>query len=137
MSRIEVVTVPGGSVALGVYTRDHCPPHATCRDVSRQWTIRLTFSFLDASIGLLSVHPVQNNPGSAVIRDLERAVHRNLSECRNLWWAYQQNTREPAGPCCLKNQVVAGSVVLDAAYDPATNRLRLRSSDGLTTERVV
>jgi hypothetical protein len=137
MSRVEVVAVPRGSAVLGIYTRDHCPPHATCRDTSRQWTIRITFSFLDTIIGLLSVHPAQNNPGTAVIHELERAVHRNLSECRRLWWAYQQNTQEPAGPCCLKNQTVGGSVVLDAVYDPATSRLRLRSSDGFTTDRVV
>jgi hypothetical protein len=132
-----VVAVPGGSAFLGIYTRDHCPPHATCRDVSHQWTIRITFTFLDSRIGLLSVYPAQNHPGATVIRELERAVHRNLSQCRNLWWTYQQNTREPAGPCCLKNQTVGGSIVLDAVYEPATSRLRLRSSDGFTTERTV
>jgi hypothetical protein len=85
----------------------------------------------------LSILPAKNNPGYQVINELAQAVQRRLAECRHLWWMYQQNTLEPAGPCCLKNQTVGGSVVLDAAYDPGTLCLRLRTSDGMTTERVV
>jgi hypothetical protein len=137
MSTIEVVNVTGASAKLGIYSRDHCPPHATCRDLAGQWTIRISFSFLDNVVRLLSVLPAQNNPGFRVINELAQAVQRNLEACRRLWWGYQQNTQEAAGPCCLNNQTVRGGTIIDAIYDPATCHVRLRYLDGTTVEQVV
>jgi hypothetical protein len=137
MSTIEVVNVAGGSAKLGIYSRDHCPPHATCRDLAGQWTIRISFSFLDNVVRLMSVLPSQNNPGFRVINELAQAVQRNLAACRLLWWGYQQHTQQPAGPCCLNNQAARGGIITDATYDPVTSRVRLRYADGTTVEQVV
>jgi hypothetical protein len=63
MSTIAVVAFAGGSARMGIYTRDHCPPHATFRDQAGRWIIRITFSFLDANVGLMSIIPPQNSPG--------------------------------------------------------------------------
>jgi len=136
MSRIEVVPVTGGSADLSIYTRDHCPPHATCRDTTRQWTVRIAFSFLDRNVQVLSILPPRNSPGHHVVNELAQAVQRNLSECRNLWWTYQQNTLDPAGPCCLNNQVVAGGLLLEVTYDPATSSVRKRYPNGTVVEVV-
>jgi hypothetical protein len=137
MTTIEIVNVAGASAKLAIYSRDHCPPHATCRDSARQWTVRIGFSFLDNVVRLMSVLPPQNNPGSRTINELAQAVQRNLEACRLLWWGYQQNTQQAAGPCCLNNQIVRGGTVIDAIYDPVTTRVRLRYSDGTTVEQVV
>jgi hypothetical protein len=34
MSTFATVSLSGGAARLGIYTRDHCPPHATCRDLA-------------------------------------------------------------------------------------------------------
>ena len=137
MSTIEVVPVTGGSAKLGVYSRDHCPPHATCRDTAGRWEARLTFSFLDQAVGLLSLIPLQNHPGHRVINELAQGVQRNLSECRRRWWSYQRNN--PAmvaqGPCCVNNHAMAGATIISADYDPATCTTRVCLSDGTTITR--
>jgi hypothetical protein len=139
MSTIEVVTLPRGSAKLGVYSREHCPPHATCRDVAGQWVVRISFSFVDATIGLLSINPPRNSPGFRAINDLANAVQQNLPECRRLWWTYQQNNPliQTEGPCCLNNAVFEGGVVLTATYDHATSSTLVLFSDGSRVTRVV
>jgi hypothetical protein len=132
MSTIEVVPVTGGSARLGVFSRDHCPPHATCRDIAGRWTVRLTFSFADDRVGVKDVLPPQNSPGASVINDLAYAVQQRLPECRRLWWAYRQ--ANPAamadGACCLNNQLRAGGTISHANYDPATCTVYLRFAEG-------
>jgi hypothetical protein len=139
MSTIETVGVTGGSARLAIFSRDHCPPHVTCIDKGQRWTVRITFSFLDGDVEILSIHPSQNSPGAAVINELAYAVQRNLPECRRLWWTYQrQNPANQAkGPCCLLNQIRAGSVIVDAAYDPATCTTSIRFADGGEIRQVV
>lgn len=135
LSTIEVVPLSGGSAKLGVYTREHCPPHATCRDTAGRWVVRISFSFADpTAVGLLSVIPQQNSPGSRTINDLVNAVLRNLSECRRLWWLYQQNNPllHTEGACCLNNTRYGGKAIIDATYDPGTRSTRVRFSDGVT-----
>jgi hypothetical protein len=139
MSTIEVVTLTRGSAKLGVYSKEHCPPHATCRELSGAWTVRITFSFADASIGLLSVHPRGRIPTSHAINELATAVQRNLPECRRRWWAFQQHNPliQSEGPCCLNNKTVDGARVMTAAYDPGTSRTTIRFYDGRVEDRVV
>src|ERR1700719_1891846 len=92
MSTITVVPLPGGSAKVAIQTREHCPPHATCRDTGGQWVVRISFSYADPiAIGILDVMPPKNNPGLAVINALASAVQQNLHECRRLWWDYQRN----------------------------------------------
>jgi hypothetical protein len=132
MSTIEVVAFAGGSAKIGIYTRDHCPPHATIREQTGRWTVRISFSFVDPGVGLMSILPPQNSPGAAVINELAQAVQRNLQECRRLWWTYQQNNplTQTEGACCLNNQPRAGSVIVDAAYDPTVCRTRIILAGG-------
>jgi hypothetical protein len=139
MSTIEVVTLHRGSAKLGVYSKEHCPPHATCRELSGDWTVRITFSFADASIGLLSVHTRRQVPTTRAINELATAVQRNLSECRRRWWEFQQNNPalQAEGPCCLNNTVVAGGLVTAATYDPGTCCTRMRFADGTVVTRIV
>jgi hypothetical protein len=99
--------------------------------------VRISFSFADpTAIGLLSVIPQQNNPGPRTVNDLVNAVRRNLSECRRLWWLYQQNNPllHTEGACCLNNSRSGGKTVIDATYDPgnpqhAATVLRRRNDD--------
>ena len=139
MSTIEVVTLPRGSARLGVYSKEHCPPHATCRELAGQWIVRIFFSFADASVGLLSIHPRHQIPTARAVNDLAMAVQRNLSECRRLWWLYQQNNPalQSEGPCCLNNTIVAGETVIAASYDPGTSRTIMRFLDGTVVVRTV
>jgi hypothetical protein len=137
MSTVEVVTVTGGSAKLSVYSRDHCPPHATCRDSAGRWEARLTFSFLDTAVVLMSLVPLKNHPGNRVVNELAQAVQSNLTECRRRWWEYQKGNpaSQAEGPCCLNNQLISGATVLSADYDPATQSTRVCFSDGTTVTR--
>ena len=139
MSTIEVVTLARGSAKLGVYSREHCPPHATCRELAGQWIVRISFTFVDGSVGLLSTHARQQMPSIRAINELAAAVQRNLPECRRLWWLYQQNNPliQAEGPCCLNNTMVAGEMVVAATYDPGTSRTTMRFSNGTIVVRPV
>jgi hypothetical protein len=135
MSTIEVVSLSGGSAKLGIYTREHCPPHATCREIAGQWVVRIWFSFSNAAaIGLLSVIPSKNHPGQNVINELAAAVRRNLPECRRLWWTHQQNNPliQARGACCLNNSLYRSWTVRDSTYDPGTRLTTLRFTNGQT-----
>jgi hypothetical protein len=134
MSTIELVAMSGGSAKLGVYTRDHCPPHATCRETTGEWVVRISFSFADpTAVGLLSVIPSKSSPGSRVINELASAVRRNLQECRRLWWTYRQNnpSARAEGACCLNNTAYGRRTIAKATYDPRTNQTRLLFTDGV------
>ena len=83
MGKIMAVPLPGGTANVPIQTREHCPPHATCRDLGGRWVVRIFFSFADpTAVGLIDVIPAQNNPGLATINTLVRAVEQNLRECR-------------------------------------------------------
>jgi hypothetical protein len=137
MSTIEVVAFSGGSARMGIYTRDHCPPHATFREITGQWVVRIAFSFRDGALALMSILPPKNRPTSSVINELAQAVSRNLPECRRLWWSYQQGQGHVDGPCCLNNQQHTGAIILRATYDPAASATRLELDDGTTVTIVV
>jgi hypothetical protein len=130
-----VVPLPSGSARLGVFTGDHCPPHATCREITGEWTVRISFSFIDPTfVDLLSVIPAKSSPRLRVVNELAAAVLRNLKECRRLWWNYRQNNPsvQPEGACCLNSTRYGNKTIVDAAYNPGTGQTRLRFSDGMT-----
>lgn len=131
-----MVTLRGGSARLGIYTGDHCPPHATCRDTVGQWVVRISFSFIDQTgVGLLSVIPTKSAPRQRVINELALAVQRNLRECRRLWWLNRRNNpaAQTEGACCLNNTSYgSGRTIVDAEYNPGTCETRLRFSTGVT-----
>lgn len=139
MATIEVVTVSGGSARMAIFSRDHCPPHATFLDQSNRWVVRIAFSFRDADIALMSIIPPRNQPGLAVINALAEAVRRNLPECRRLWWAYQQSNpaSQTEGPCCLNNQQHAGAIIVSASYDSAKRETRIELDDRTVITMVV
>ena len=135
MSTIEVVTLPGGSAKISIQTREHCPPHATCRDTGGQWIVRISFSFAyPTAVGLVDVMPPQNNPGIAAINALVAAVEQKLHECRHLWWTYQRNNPliQAEGTCCLNNSPYGSWTVRSASYDPVARETRLVSTTGQT-----
>jgi hypothetical protein len=78
--------------------------------------------------------PQRNSPGPRTVNDLVDAVRRNLSECRRLWWLYQQNNPQlhTEGACCLNNTRYGGKIVIDATYDPGIRSTQLQFSDGTT-----
>ena len=131
MSTIEIVAFAGGSAKMGIYTREHCPPHATFREQTGSWVVRIAFSFRDSSIALMSIIPPKTRPSLAIINELGDAVRRNLSDCRRLWWTYQQNNplTQTEGPCCLNNQQHAGATIVRASYDPAKSETRIELDD--------
>jgi hypothetical protein len=139
MSTIEVVSYSGGSARMGVYARDHCPPHATFLDQAGHWVIRITFSFRNPGVALMSIIPPKNRPGSGVINELAQAVQRNLPECRRLWWTYQQSNpfTQAEGPCCLNNQHHAGAKIVSASYDPNKCELRIELDDRTVITMIV
>jgi hypothetical protein len=58
MGKIMVVPLPGGAAKVSIQTREHCPPHATCRDLGGRWVVRISFSFAYPTlVGLLDVRP--------------------------------------------------------------------------------
>jgi hypothetical protein len=133
MSTIEEVPLPGGAAKLSIQTREHCPPHATCRDIGKQWVVRISFSFADPTwVGILDVLPPKNSPGSAAINVLAAAVQKNLPECRRLWWTYQHNNPliQAEGACCLNNKPYGSRTVRSASYDPRTRQTRLVFTTG-------
>jgi hypothetical protein len=135
MSTITVVPLRGGSAKVAIQTREHCPPHATCRDTGGQWVVRISFSFADATgVGLLDVMPPNNSPGPAAINALASAVQQNLHECRRLWWTYQQNNPliKTEGACCLNNSRYGRWTVRNATYDPRTRETLLTFTTGQT-----
>ena len=94
--------------------------------------MRLSFSFIEATVGVLSIIPPQKKPGLRVINELADAVQINLPECRRLWWTYQHNNPQiqAQGPCCLNNTYFHGGMVVEASYDPGARQTRMRFSDG-------
>lgn len=139
MSTIEVVAFPGGAAKMGTHTRDHCPPHATFREQTGEWVIRIAFSFRDAGVALMSIIPAKNRPSAAIVNELAQAVLRNLSECRRLWWGYQQNNplTQAEGPCCLNNQQHAGAIIVKASYDPRKSETRIELDDSTVITMIV
>jgi hypothetical protein len=133
MGKITVVTLPSGAAEVSIQTREHCPPHATCRDLGGQWVVRIFFSYADpALVGLLDVRPRKNNPGPAVIRVLASSVRQNLHECRDRWWTYQRNNPliQAQGPCCLNNTPYGSWIVRSASYNAVTRETRLVFTTG-------
>jgi hypothetical protein len=133
MGKITVVPLPGGAAKVSIQTREHCPPHATCRDLGGRWVVRIFFSFAYPTlVGLLDVRPRKNNPGAAAIRALAAAVEQNLPECRERWWTYQRNNPliQAEGPCCLNNAPYGSWIVRTASYDPLARETRLVSTTG-------
>jgi hypothetical protein len=137
MSTIAVVPLSGVSAKLVVHTREHCPPHATCREIAGHWVVRIWFSFSrPTAIGLYSIIPSKNHPGSRVVNELVAAVRQHLPECRRLWWTYQQNNprTQVQGACCLNNSLYQSWTVRDATYDPGTCQTTLRFTNGQTLD---
>jgi hypothetical protein len=139
MSLVEVVTLDRGSARLTIQTREHCPPHTTCRELAGQWIVRVSFTFVDSSVDLLSIKVHGQPPSTRAVNDLMDAVRRHLPRCRELWWLYQHNNPrlQAEGACCLNNKNFEGGIVTDASYDPGTSRTTIRFQDGAVVVRTV
>jgi hypothetical protein len=127
-----------GSVHVGIWAKDHCPPHATAKDPGG-WTMRIEFSFADGNVDLLDILPTHSAPTVTVVDNVIDAVRQNLPAYRTMWWNYQQNNPvnlRQGGPCCLDNKTLpTGELVLSATYHPALDEVTLRYTDGTSVTR--
>jgi len=135
MATIDTTNIAGvGTVTIGVFTLDHCPPHATCRDGNRRWTVRINFSFIHNTVSLRDIIPPWAAPPADAVAQMENLVASNLRAYQEMWWNYQQ--RNPSGntigACCLDNQALGGGVVQSATFDPATGTTVVALSNGVT-----
>jgi hypothetical protein len=144
VSRVFISRSTGASVY--VFSNDHCPPHVSARQRSEDWIARIRFSYLDRRVELWSIEPIKNRPSRSSINQLLAEVQAHLINCRRSWWKVQ-------GTVCLVNQSIftgkptsfeAGLItrqddfkqIIEATYDVATDRLKLKFSDDTTEERV-
>jgi len=126
MGRVCELQVSGaGQVIIWVNSRDHCGPHAHCRDQARTWEGRIYFSFISnnvVSFDCLS----KKDPGQAVFAEILKQIPGRLSPLRREWWRCNSN----GTGCCLANTMQDDATgrprrVATALYDPATNTTEL------------
>jgi hypothetical protein len=141
MSR--VFTSDGTGTAVYVFSDDHCPPHVHARHRGEGWVARLSFSYLDSAVELMSIAPLKNTPLRQTLNRLLADIRARLPACRQTWWVTKRTT-------CLANQwaiVVTperiefspepgpeAKQIAGASYDPDQERLRLVFQDGTTAE---
>jgi hypothetical protein len=133
MATVDVIHAAGGGVIrLGIFALDHCDPHATCRETTGLWVIRIDFSFIYDGVSLRDVIPPYNRPAAHVIASLKNAVSANLPAYRAKWWVYQRlnPTSATRGACCLNNTRLRGKTVVSATYDPIDAKTCVALSDG-------
>ena len=133
MSTIDHISFSGGSAKVGIWTRDHCPPHATVREDTREWTMKIEFSFADAYVGLHSIRTIKSAPSADAIDTAIDTVRGNRRAYRTRWWNYQRQNPandKQGGPCCLNNQITQRGAIATATYDPTRDERTLRFKDG-------
>jgi hypothetical protein len=133
MSTVDNITFGGGTAKVGIWAKEHCPPHATVRENTNEWTMKITFSFADGDVALWKIRPTKSIPAADTINAAIDAVRNKRREYRNLWWLYQEHNlsnRRQGGPCCLNNKTVPRGEILSATYDPAKNERTFRFKDG-------
>jgi hypothetical protein len=141
MSRVFISDSTGA--VIHVFSEDHCPPHVHVRHRGDSWIARARFSYLDTSVTLMSIAPLQNAPLQRTVNRLLADIQGGLPGCRRSWWTMRRTT-------CLANQWVVrlapekielspefgtnAKQVADAGYDPDRQRLRVTFKDGTTAE---
>jgi hypothetical protein len=141
MGRVFVSEATGA--AIYVFADDHCPPHVHVRHRGEEWVARVTFSYIDRTVELISIAPLKNAPLQRVVNALLDDIQARLADCRRSWWTTRQTT-------CLTNQWAVVPVaekielrlertpnakqIADATYDPASGRLYVTFRDGTTAE---
>jgi len=141
MSRVFVSEATGA--AIHVFADDHCPPHVHARHRGEGWVACVRFSYIGSEVTLISIAPLKNVPLQRVVNALLDDILARLTDCRRSWWTTRQTT-------CLANQwagaPASGMIELcsertreakqiaDAAYAPATERLRVTFRDGTTVD---
>jgi hypothetical protein len=121
-----------GNISIGIFTLEHCDPHATCRAKNGLWTIRIDFSFIDDDVSLRDVIPAAAQVAAFVVGQLLEAVRKNLADYRALWWQYQKANpaSQPRGACCLNNRMIQGRIVTSATFNPADSKTTVALADG-------
>ena len=71
MSRVCISA--GTGAGIYVFSDEHCPAHVHARHRGEGWIARVSFSFLESTVELMSIAPVKNIP-------LQRVVNRLLSD---------------------------------------------------------
>jgi len=95
MSRIFVSEATGARVY--VFSGDHCPAHVHARHRGEEWIARVSFSYINSTIELMSIAPTRNVPLQRLVNRLLGDIEQRLSDCRRSWWTIRRTT-------CLTNQ---------------------------------
>ena len=133
----------GTGAVIYVFSDDHCPPHVHARRREEGWVARVKFSFVVSATVLISIAPLKNVPLRRVVNRLLEEIRAKLADCRQRWWTIKRTT-------CLTNQWAEVSAtgkieflseqttnakqIIDASYDPSTERLQVAFHDGTTAE---
>ena len=137
MGRVFVSTSSGAEVY--VFSDDHCPPHVHAHHRREGWIARVSFSYVDEAIALMSIAPMRNAPLRRVVNRLLDDIQERLGDCRRVWWTIR-------GTTCLANQWVVvlpdgraeprpkrtkdAQQIADAVYEPSSGELEVRFRDG-------
>jgi hypothetical protein len=133
MSTIDRITFSGGTAKVGIWAREHCPPHATVRETTDEWTMKIEFSFINENVDLWKIRALKSLPAADAVNAAIDAVRNKRREYRTLWWKYQEHNvanRRQGGPCCLNNKTIPRGEVASATYDPTKNERTLHFKDG-------
>jgi hypothetical protein len=140
MSR--VFTSEGTGAAVYVFSDDHCPPHVHARHRGEGWVVRVSFSYINRAMELMSIEPTKSVPLRRAVNRLLDEIQDRLPDCRRSWWMIKRST-------CLENQwarvLTSGGVALcdpvpgskkvaGGNYNPETRQLRLTFEDGTAEE---
>lgn len=137
MGRVFVSTLTGAEVY--VFSDDHCPPHVHARHRGGGWIARVSFTYVDEVVVLMSIAPTRNAPLRRVVNRLLDEIQERLGDCRRAWWAIR-------GTTCLANHWVVvlpdGGIeprpkrtkdaiqIAEAIYEPSSGELEVRFRDG-------
>jgi hypothetical protein len=139
MSR--VFTSDGTGAAVYVFSDDHCPPHVHARHLSEGWVARVSFSYINRAIELMSIVPTKNVPLRRVVNHLDEIQDR-LPACRRSWWMIKRSTCLEnqwarvltSGKVALSDPVPGSKQIVDGNYDPETRQVHLTFEDGTSKE---
>ncbi len=82
----RVLTSEGTGAAIYVFSDEHCPPHVHARHRGDGWIARVRFSFVNASVELMSIAPLKNSPLQRTMNRLLADIGAGLPACRRGWW---------------------------------------------------
>src|SRR5277367_685799 len=129
MSRVFISA--GTRAGIYVFSDDHCPAHVHARHRGEGWSARVSFSYLDSRVDLISIAPTKNIPLQRIVNRLLSDVQVRLPDCRRSWWLTRRTTclanqwavvRGPGRIELLSNSAPSAKQIAEAEYDPANTQ---------------